>query len=89
MLCFRCEHRASFLETGSQPRFECGNIENSNKGCYMFIPCRPVVMKKNKGDNRPAHGGYIGARVSAIKLAEDCHLELSDGWLHWMPGRGE
>lgn len=49
MLCFRCEHRASFLETGSQPRFECGNIENSNKGCYMFIPCRPVVMKKKQG----------------------------------------
>jgi len=22
-LCFRCEHRANFLETGRRPRFEC------------------------------------------------------------------
>lgn len=89
MLCFRCEHRAKFLETGHGPRYECGVIENSNIGCYMFMPCKPVIMTKNKGDKRPAHGGpMLGARMSAMGLVKDCHLELTDGWLHWMPGEG-
>ncbi len=68
MLCFRCEARAVFLETGSQPRFECGEITKSNIGCYMFKPCKPIIMKRDKGDPRPAHGGpMMGARMSAVK----------------------
>ena len=95
MICYRCEFRAVFLEKGHGPRSECKDIEHSNIGCYMFKPCRPVIMQRNDGDKRPAHGGPMtGARMRAIKLADDCHLELverefADGWLHWMPGGEE
>ena len=84
MLCFRCEVRASFLEGGMQPRMECGDIKNSKVGCYMFKPCKPVIMKKASGDPRPAHGGYIGARMYAIGLADNCVLvNTTKGWLAW------
>lgn len=42
-LCFRCEHRALFLEGKGQPRCECGEINNQVCACYMFKPCMPVI----------------------------------------------
>lgn len=51
-LCFRCEHRAQFLETGSGPRCECQMNTQQVVGCYMYRPCAPVVMKKASGDKR-------------------------------------
>ena len=49
MLCFRCEHRALFLETGARPRCECGDIKTSKGGCYMFKPCAPQVLTRVDG----------------------------------------
>ena len=83
MLCYRCEHRASFLEGGRRPRHECGVIETSKIGCYMFKPCYPVRMERDEGDIRPAHGGYIGARMHALGVVEDAELVLIDGYLSW------
>ncbi len=87
MLCFRCEHRAAFLEGGGRPRSECGDVKTSKIGCYMYKPCKPVIMEKIKGDPRPAHGGpMMGARMRATGLAEDCKLNISgSGWLYWEP----
>ena len=86
MLCFRCEHRARFLEDGVRPRFECGETARSNIGCYMFTPCRPIVMSKVEGDPRSAHGGYFGARMRAERIADDCVLiNTKKGWLAWTP----
>lgn len=62
-LCFRCESRALFLETGRRPRFECGDIEQCNHGCYMYKPVKPVILAKVTGDVRPQFGpSFISAR---------------------------
>ncbi len=83
MLCFRCEHRATYLEGGARPRCECGNIEDSKVGCYMFKPCYPVKMERAENDPRPEHGGYLGARMRVKMVVKDAELKLKDGWLHW------
>jgi hypothetical protein len=72
MLCYRCEIRACFLEDNRyRPRFECGDIERSLHGCYMYRPCRPVVMRPRDGDNRPQYGpALIAARMQAVRLAD-------------------
>ena len=55
-LCFRCEHRARFLEMGDRPRYECGNVESCMHGCYMYLPVKPVILKQDEDDNRPQFG---------------------------------
>ena len=71
MLCFRCEHRAKFLEGGRRPRYECGEIETSKGACYMWQPMALVVTGRlNKDDPRPEHGGYFGCRMQALRLEE-------------------
>lgn len=55
-LCFRCEHRARFLELGFAPRCECGAIEQAVCSCYMYKPVLPVLLRPNEGDRRPISG---------------------------------
>ena len=56
-LCFRCEYRAEFFESGRKPRVECGNIENGNYSCYMYKPVLPVVLSPMPGyEDRPRFG---------------------------------
>jgi hypothetical protein len=77
MLCFRCEHRAQFLENGSQPRYECGQVKDSKSGCYMFKPCKPVLVKSDKDDPRPQYGPpMISSRSYAERLVTDEEAEL-------------
>jgi len=57
-LCYRCEHRVNFLENKIASRCECGTIESSVCGCYMYEPVKPVVLKKNEDDTRPQFAGY-------------------------------
>jgi len=91
MLCYRCEHRAEFLSNhGRRPRSECGNVNASQSGCYMYQPCRPVVVKKNKGDKRPLFGpAMIAARYSAVRVADDMELNVhkngGEHTLYWRP----
>jgi hypothetical protein len=44
-LCFRCEHRAKFLEEGYGPRHECKDVETSKFICYCYQPVKPIVLK--------------------------------------------
>lgn len=74
-LCFRCEHRARFLEGTGRPRHECGSIEVAKFRCYMYKPVLPVILENDKNDPRPGYGGYFGCRQTAIGLA-DMDLEL-------------
>jgi|TARA_R100000501_G_C2608020_1_gene103287 hypothetical protein len=71
-LCFRCEHRAVYLEEGHGPRFECQSETQTSFGCYCYKPVKPVSLvypdygnsdydKLNK--ERPPTGGLIGARM--------------------------
>ena len=71
-LCFRCEHRAMFLERGWRPRHECGNIEETKYGCYMYRPVRPVITEVNEGDDRPQFAGsMLSARAHFHRVMDD------------------
>ena len=95
MLCFRCEHRAKFLETGVQPRVECGDVKSSKAACYMFVPTHPVVTKewKRPEDKRIRFGGTLfGTREQAVRLADPMrdrvvlnlvNLKKGEAFLHW------
>ena len=78
-LCFRCEYRALFLETGYKPRLECGSVEDSKYICYMYKPVEPVVLEKSSsekalekkyGVERPI-GGMLGGRMQVSDKQED------------------
>lgn len=80
MLCFRCEHRAFYLEQlkkgkENAPRFECSQIESCVYGCYMFRPVKPIVIKQRHGDNRPLLLNILSCRV---ERTEDIELILKN-----------
>ena len=63
-LCYRCEHRAVYLETGGGPRSECKMSDTAVQSCYMYTPVRPVRLKLNEGDTRPPIApAFISARL--------------------------
>ena len=76
MMCYRCEHRARFLEGGPRPRFECGEIKTSKVACYMYRPCYPLVLAKlDKKDPRPWPGsGIFAARSMVDRVYEEAEL---------------
>ena len=76
-LCFRCEYRAQFHETGHAPRYECGQSAKSVCGCYMYRPVMPCGLAKAKGDRRPMFGGAMfAARMAFVRTASEGDLEL-------------
>lgn len=79
-LCFRCEHRAQYYETGLSPRMECGEPETCKYTCYMYKPVRPVVVKaQDPDDPRPLFGpAMIASRVRYDRTAnyKDCEAQL-------------
>lgn len=75
-LCYRCEHRAVYLESGFKPRFECGTAKTVH-GCYMFMPTKPVVVGPIEGEKRPIFGSpFIAGRVQSHGLVPDERLRL-------------
>lgn len=74
-LCFRCEHRAIYLEEGHSPRFECQMIENSVSGCYMFNPTKPICIKPISGEKRPISLDIFSGRVERVE--KEINLNLS------------
>jgi hypothetical protein len=76
-LCYRCEHRAKFLEMQIRPRYECGEPNRSVSSCYMFQPARPLVIKPRDGDTRPITLNLIGGRVEAVKVAENLEIGIA------------
>ena len=77
MLCFRCEHRARFLETGSRPRHECGTIEQSKATCYMFMPCLPVLTEPEESELPRFSGQLLSCRETAVRVMEKDELFLT------------
>ena len=75
-LCYRCEYRARFLENGTRPRFECGEIDSAVNGCYMFKPVKPMILKRRDGDKRPVTLNILSGRVEGVGVPED--IELRD-----------
>jgi hypothetical protein len=102
-ICHRCEYRAQYLETGHAPRAECGWVDKSKYGCYMYKPVLPVVMERDEeeeeitkayGVERPSFGpAAFSARMHFVRLPEG-EMELTgrkiDGGLlvYWRPKKG-
>ena len=75
-LCWRCEHRARFHETGSRPRFECGTIMSVHS-CYMWEPCKPIVVGPIEGEKRPIFAGWmLAGRIRSYALIDHERLCL-------------
>ena len=96
-LCFRCESRAKFLETKIASRCECSKIDQAVVGCYMYSPVIPVILKKNKDDDRPQFAGYMlsarsrGIKLPVIETEIDLDVkEFKDGnMLFWKPAKNK
>lgn len=89
-LCFRCEYRAQYFESGSHPRYECGQPTLAVMSCYMFRPVAPIAVKPSAGDKRPLFGAWaISARVERIADPKTLSLkvkQIKPGWiLYWIP----
>jgi len=84
-LCFRCEHRARFHETGNGPKYECGD-RGAIHSCYMYEPVAPMVMRRNDGDRRVSPGPwFLAARAHALSIAA-CKVRVvrrRAGWVQW------
>jgi hypothetical protein len=75
-LCWRCENRSVFHETGYGPRYECKQDRAVN-GCYCFIPCKPIVVGPIEGEKRPIFAGWLFAgRIRSYALVDDKRLRL-------------
>jgi len=90
-LCYRCEHRAQFLENGPRPRYECGEIQTSKIACYMYRPVKSVVLARDKDDERPQFGPpIIASRSYFVRIADEMELSLDrlnkdESILYWKP----
>ena len=78
-LCYRCEHRAQFLENGSRPRYQCGEIGEAVHGCYMFKPVKPLVLKPRDNDHRPITLNLLSGRVEGVRVADVELADMGDG----------
>lgn len=90
-LCWRCEHRIRFLESGGKwhPRCECGTVYQKEKdgekiidghnshACYMYKPVKPVTLEKAQS-GRPFIPGMsmITARMSGTMDEDGKDFEL-------------
>jgi hypothetical protein len=79
-LCYRCEHRALWLDTRThRPRCECGDT-TAKHSCYMYEPVKPLVMEVDKGERRsPFMGWMIAGRSHAIGLPVTCRCVYKRG----------
>jgi hypothetical protein len=89
-LCYRCEHRANFFETGSRPRCECGDVQTTKAGCYMYRPVRPVTLAPAKDDPRPQFGpAMLSSRSYVAKTQIPMRATLStcgdESVIYWKP----
>lgn len=89
-LCFRCEHRASFNENGSRPRYECGVVNSAVCSCYMYMPVKPVITKVlDKNDKRPRFAGVLSTRETMVGIVDDFVLDVvestGEAILYWAP----
>lgn len=96
-LCFRCEYRALFLETGKYLTKRCGNIKETMFECNTFLPCKPLVLKRPKRkeccycmyEGSMYYGDYpvselLPGRFGAKEIYNDCKMKLhkiQDGYI--------
>lgn len=94
-LCYRCEHRAVWNETGKhRPRMECGSPTHSSHSCYMYQPVKPVMLgPRDTNDKRPRFAGWaISSRETSKGVPVDLEEHLvatneQDRLKYWAPGK--
>jgi len=74
-LCYRCEYRAQFHETGHAPRCQCKSAA-AVVSCYMYRPVTPLLLLKDKEDGRPQFGGALFSSRSHSGGLADCRMDL-------------
>ena len=75
-LCFRCENRSMFLETGHGPRLECKQAGTVH-GCYCFMPTKPIAVGPIEGEKRPIFGPWmLAGRIQSHGLVADERIRL-------------
>ena len=76
-LCFRCEYRARFLETGEGPRYECKSKADGVWSCYAYLPVSPYTTKPlDKKDKRPRHGPVMLSSREVIHEISDVNYKV-------------
>lgn len=77
-LCYRCEHRAAFLEGGPPKRYECGMKNRTVTQCHVFQPVRPPLLIHAGADRRKLkHKGnrFPDLEFRAMAGEEDVFME--------------
>jgi hypothetical protein len=75
-LCFRCEHRSVFHETGWGPRFECKQ-KMAVHSCYCFVPCKPIAAAPIAGEKRLIFDPWMtSGRLQSMGLVDNARLRL-------------
>ena len=72
-LCFRCEHRAEFLEDKIRLRSQCGDTGKAVCSCYAYKPVKPLIIKRDRTDKvRPVifGGSVLSSRVETVGIKE-------------------
>ena len=87
-LCFRCDFRAKFLEGGSRPRHECGDVNTASMSCYMYKPVKPVILGRADGyEGRPQFGSPMinarSRRVGDPEMEVGVRMVPSGSVLYW------
>ena len=93
-LCFRCEKRAKFLETGNRDRSQCGVIESQLYSCYCYEPIKPILLEKSdKSDIRDITLDIYSSRIKPAEKQPslNMNLEMIDNGLlfYWKPEKKE
>ena len=90
-LCFRCECRAVFLETGKKTQLECGmSVEGTVYGCSEYQPVKPLVVEKEIDKERTQFtGDDVLIRSLYVEDADCCQLieqTVHNGVIeYWIP----
>ena len=78
-LCRRCEHRAEAYSSLKGPRYQCTDFPNSIHSCYMYMPTKPAIIKRDNGDRRPQFTHWItSARSHFNGVCDDLKLDILD-----------
>lgn len=70
-LCFRCEHRAYWLENHIAQKYECKDSDRAIVSCYMFKPTKPIALEKDPDE----YGNILSPRLHSP--AVDTKFKLS------------
>ena len=85
-LCYRCEKRAQYLETGEAPRAECKSNDTSLAICYSYEPVSPASLIYPDYENtdyselnkmRSIRTDVMGARMQFHSIAK-CNIILTE-----------